>query len=274
MTTTITREAIISELKTKGYNAVSHDVVKNGVTLQGITIQTESNISPTIYLEHLLEMFSDFDNIVKQIISIYEEHQCIDIDISLFSNREYILNNLFIALQKKSDEPLIKRTCEFNDLEQYLYIKGKSSNDFWSVKLNAPIMKNADLSLDEVWEAGLKNTFADNETVIQSISSIVGNICDEDFFPEIPMYVITNRCNTKGSIQIFDKAKITEWVNSLPVKPTRIVCIPSSIHEFILIPTSDEDLNLQIFNDMVCEVNATEVDVTEQLSSHCYVLTL
>ena len=219
-------------------------------------------------------MFSDFDNIIKQIISIYEEHQCIDIDISLFSNRDYILNNLFIALQKTSDEPLIKRTCEFNDLEQYLYIRGKSSNDFWSVKLNTPIMKNANLSLDEVWEAGIRNTFAENETVIQSMSSVIGNICDVGLFPEIPMYIITNRSNTKGSIQIFNKEKIKEWANSLPVIPNRIICLPSSIHEFILIPTSDEDLDLDLFNDMVCEVNETEVDETEQLSSHCYVLTL
>ena len=274
MTTTITREEIINELKIKGYNAISHDVVKNGVTLQGITLQTESNISPTVYLENLLEIFSDFDDIVNKVINIFEENQCIDIDISLFSNRDFILNNLYIGLQKRSDEQLIKRTCEFDDLEQYLYIKGNINYDLWSVKLNSAIMKNADLTLNEVWESGFKNTFAEDETVIENMSSVINDICDTTIFPPLPMYIITNRCKAKGSIQIFDKVKIMEWVNSLPMKPSRIICIPSSIHEFILIPTADEDIDLEIFNNMVCEVNETEVDATEQLSSHCYVLTL
>lgn len=274
MTTTITREAIINELKEKGYDAIPHDVIKNGVTLKGITIQTKSNISPTVYLENLLEMFSDFDDMVNKVINIFEENQSIDIDISLFNNRDFILNNLFIGLQKRSDEQLIKRTCDFDDLEQYLYIKGNINYDLWSVKLNEAIMKNANLTLNEVWEAGFKNTFAENETVIESMSSVIGDICDTTIFPTIPMYIITNRCKSKGSIQIFDKVKIIDWANSLPIKPSRIICIPSSIHEFILIPTSDEDIDLEIFNEMVCEVNETEVDATEQLSSHCYVLTL
>lgn len=274
MTKEVTRETIITALRERNYNAIPNDVIKNGVVLQGITIRNETNIAPTIYIDKLVEIFPDLDDIVENIINTYEANKSIDINISNLSDPNWVLDHLYIALQKSSNEPLIKRTCELEDIEQFLYIRGNSAHDSWSVKLNADIMKAAHLTIDEVWEAAKNNTFFSNETVIQSMAEILFGInecpCDtasDMSFPE--MYVITNKSKTRGSVQVLDKAAIRSY---FPENIHRLVCIPSSIHECILIPVGNEDVDIEMFNAMVQEVNSSEVDATEQLGSHIYIL--
>ena len=275
--TNITREQIIEALVKKGYSAQANDTIKNGCVLSAITIRNGSNIAPNIYIDAMLEHFDSLEDIVENIINIYEAHKSVDIDISLFSNHDWILDHLYIALQKSSTENLIKRTCEFDGIEQYLYIRGSVEEDGWSVKLNAGIMENASLSLTEVWDAATRNTFAAGETIIKSMTSVLAEmlgepIC-EDFDLSMPkMYVITNKSKTKGSVQILDKKTIRSY---FPSNVHRLVCIPSSIHEFILVPFENiSDINIDDFNVMVQEVNASEVDATEQLGSHIYILSI
>lgn len=81
------------------------------------------------------------------------------------------------------------------------------------------------------------------------------------------MYVITNK--TKGSVQVLNKDAIR---NFFPEDVHRLVCIPSSIHECILVPVDDEDIDIDMFNSMVQEVNSSEVDPTEQLGNHIFIL--
>lgn len=273
MTKEITRETIIAALQERNYNAIPNDVVKNGVTLQGITIRNETNIAPNIYIDRLIEHFDNLDDIVEHIINTYEANKSIDINISNLTNHGWILEHLYIALQKSSDEALIKRTCELDGIEQFLYIRGNTSTDDWSVKLNASIMQTAGLSIDEVWEAAKNNTFYAGETVIESMADVLTGMCgcpdlvEEFSFPK--MYVITNRSKTKGSVQVLDKDAIRGY---FPADVHRLVCIPSSIHECILIPADDEDIDVDMFNSMVREVNTTQVEETEQLGSHIYIL--
>lgn len=280
MTNTITtRELIINELGKKGYNAIANDVIKNGVTLAGICIHNGSNIAPVIYLDGLLEHFNNIDDIINNIINVYEAHKSIDIDIALLTNHDWILNNVYIALQKSSQEQLIKKPCEFDGIEQYLYIRGCIDQDGWSVKLNPSIMEIANLSLSEVWNAATTNTFSSGETVIQSMASIMAEMIgypDPDETKDVipTMYVITNRSRVKGSSAILDIESIRYYFSNLDKEYHKLIVIPSSIHECILVPVDDEVIDLEQFNAMVREVNSSEVDKTEQLSSHCYVLSI
>lgn len=275
MTNEITRNAIIAALQERNYNAIPQDVVKNSVLLQGITIRNETNIAPTIYIDKLIENFDNLDSIVEHIINIYEANKSIDINIDNLTNREWILEHLYIALQKSSGEELIKRTCELSDIEQFLYVRSNlSSDDGWSVKLNPSIMKSANLDIDEAWEVAEKNTFSSGQTIIKSMAEILfglsgcSDFVEDNSFPQ--MYVITNQIKVKGSVQVLDKNAIRKF---FPDNIHRFVCIPSSIHECILVPIDDdEDINIDDFNLMVQEVNSSEVDETEQLSNHVYIL--
>lgn len=270
-------DKIIAKLNEKGYDAVAHDVIKNGVTKHGISIR-ESNIAPCIYLDDLLAKAPDIelDDLVAQIINIYENRKNLDIDLDEILSKDYLLSHLYIALQRSSDEPLIKRDCELDGIEQYLLIKGQSvEQGSWSIKLNDGILTRAEIALDEAWAAGEANTFAPNATVIKSMLDVMNDMFDCDFEeelgnPAIPMYVISNRTNTQGAVQVLDKKAVTAFAKKH--NASKLIILPSSTHECIAIPVDDEELDISQFDSMVAEVNATQVAPEERLTNRAYIL--
>lgn len=128
-------------------------------------------------------------------------------------------------------------------------------------------------------QAATNNTFATGETVIESMAEVLFGMCEcpdyiEDF--SIPkMYVISNPSKTKGSVQVLDKTAIR---NYFPKEIHRLICIPSSTEECILIPVEDTDadidanIDIEMYNSVVREVNRAEVPAELELSSHIYIL--
>lgn len=273
-------DLIIAQLQERGYNAIAHDVVKNSVTRHGISIR-ESNISPVIYVDSLIQANPsiELDDLVNQIINIYESNKSVDFDVDLLTSREFILQNIYIGLQRSSSEELTKRDCDdFAGIEQYLYVRGKSEqHGSWNMKIHAGILKKADISEKEAWAVAETNTFSN--TVIQSMASIMNEmlgfddedeIADDDSFP---MYVISNRDKHLGAVQVLDKKAITEFARKH--NASKLIILPSSLHEMILvIPTDNEELDLSQFENMVAEVNATQVAPEERLTNKAYILHL
>ncbi len=278
MVKVITREEVINRLESRGYHAIASDVVKNGVNLEGITIRTERDVAPCFYLSDFVERFDNVEDIVEQMINLYESKKSVSFDISLFSNREWILNNVYIAVQKSSSEPLIKKPTDYENIEQFLYIRGGNDEENWSVKLNVGILANANISLEEAWDAGKNNTFAPGQTVIKSMVEVLSEMmgCNDflDIGNEIPMYVITNPLKTKGAAQFLDKNALLNFFKSLTPLPSKIILIPSSVHEIIAVPTSDDEIDLDSFASMIREVNESQVAPTEQLGNRAYVIKL
>lgn len=289
-TSTITREDIIAALELKGYTCKANDVVKNSVTLPGINIITAGeNISPCIYIDTLLKQYSSIDDIVEAIISIYENHKSFDFDINqILYDKEWILEHLYIALQQSSNEELIKKQCIdcFEGLEQYLYIRSEIGDDGWSIKLNDSIMSTSGITYDEAWESARHNTFSKDEPVIKSLSSLLFDITGCPDFQDLPgvppIFVLTNKKQTKGSIQIFNEECINNFVSTLErekgIKPCKLVILPSSIQEVLLYPiypddvfdaTSEEELSA-----LVQAVNSESVDPIDVLSDHVFILNL
>jgi len=271
-------DMIIAKLQEKGYDAVAHDVIKNGVTKHGISIR-EDRIAPCIYLDDLLAKAPDIelDDLVAQIINIYENRKSLDIDLDEILSKDYLLSHLYIALQRSSDEPLIKRDCELEGIEEYLLIKGQSvEQGSWSIKLNDGILTRAELSLDEAWTAGEANTFAPDATVIKSMMEVMNDMFDCDFEeelgnPAIPMYVVSNRTNTQGAVQVLDKKAVTAFAKKQ--NASKLIILPSSTHECIAIPVDDDtELDLSQFDSMVAEVNANSVDEVDKLTNRAYIL--
>lgn len=109
----MTREMIITELNNRGYNADSQNSIKNGVVLEGIRISTNSNIALIIYTEGIIENAEEqhktLDDVVSAIIGVYESSKAVNLDVKMFFDRDYILNNIYIGMQKDSTEDIEKK---------------------------------------------------------------------------------------------------------------------------------------------------------------------
>ena len=190
---------------------------------------------------------------------------------------DYVRENLFIGIQRASDMPLVKRPGVFAGTEQYLYVRGKVGGTTWRARLKELPSEDIDLTVQEAWEYAVENTCADGMTVIDSLphllTSITGIDMPEDAESGLRMYVITNPQRTYGSAQLTDTAAIRHYFRTFSPGCKRLLVIPSSVHECILIPVPDgKEVDLEDFHKMVREVNETLVDESEQLGDTCYIM--
>jgi len=285
----ITRELIIEELEARGYSCYGSDIIKNSVVMPAITILAPSKANPIIYTDKLIENYDNLNDIVDKIISIYESHNEFDFDIiSTIRNRNWILEHIFISLQQESDEPLIKKICEgpFTGLEQYLYVRDTTGIEGWSIKLNSSIIAIADISIEEAWDYARRNTFAPDEPILERLSDLLYEMTGcEDFLDNLfapPLYVLSNRNKSKGSIQILNQEYIKKFVLSLEEssgqRPTKLVILPSSLHEVLLYPVYDGDIfdveQEHSLTQMVQIINQENVAPEDVLSDHVFILNL
>lgn len=274
----IIRTLIIDELAKRGYRAEAQNTIKNGVELEGICIMSESPIAPVIYTEELIKHAErdgkSLSDVVSAIINIYESNKTVDFNINELFDRDFILNHLYIGLQKESTEELVKRACtELEGIESYLYIRReRNEGDSYSVKLTRQLLERADISEVEAWEYAEAHTYA--ETTITSMAKVMCEMMNmeysEDMEDMTPFYVLTNTSRVKGASAILNKKILSEFGKKYHTE--KIVAIPSSVHEFLILPYTEE-MNIDDFSNMVNEVNVSEVDPTEQLGTKAFIIT-
>lgn len=274
----MTREMIITELNNRGYKADAQNSIKNGVVLEGIKILTDCNVAPIIYTEKIIEnaekQHKALDDVVSEIIGLYESSKSVNFDVNMFSDRKYILNNIYIGVQKDSNEDIEKRPCDLEGIESYLYIRGESDKDgFFSAKVSSAILERSDISEREAWEKAEANTNA--ETTIISMAKfmfpMMNTECSEEMADMPPLYVLTNASAIKGASAILNKQALAEFGKKH--KTNKIVVLPSSVNEMLLTPYTEET-DIDAFSAMVEEINNAEVDPTERLTNKAYIITL
>ena len=81
------------------------------------------------------------------------------------------------------------------------------------------------------------------------------------------MYVLTNQDKQYGAATILYENIISDFAKK---NNSNIYILPSSIHELILVP-GNSLVPKEGLNDMVKEVNATQVPIQEILSDHAYI---
>lgn len=274
------RREIVEELIEKGYQAEAHDVIKNGVTFEGIMIRGEGAVAPIIYTNEVIKVAeangASLSEVVDEVIREYKEHKKIQFNIDQFSNKKFILSHMHVGIQKASNEEIEKKMCELEGLESFLFVRDRDENGgSYSAKVNAQMLELINVSVDEAWERAKENTFA--ETEIQSITSLLfgwGGMPHEmaetkSDFPEL--YVISNNCRFRGASAILDRRVLKTFAKEHGVD--ELIVLPSSVHEMLILPYQG-DMNLDDLSAIVKEVNAVQVEPEERLTDRAYLIKL
>ncbi|MCI6913924.1 MAG: DUF5688 family protein [Lachnospiraceae bacterium] len=272
------REDLITELKNRGYNVQAHDVTKNGVVMEAIQFHSGNTIEPVIYTEPYI---TDADRtgktvavVVDAIIDCYHQSKGFDFDANLLSDRDFILNHLYVAMQRKSNEDLVFVDCHFDDIEAYVVLRCETEHEAcYSIKMTHALLEHVGISEILATNTALKHTFAEAELI--SMCNMLKDMLsasDDDFSDEdISLYVLTNSRHYKGASAILNREKLLEFGKKF--NADKIVCIPSSIHEWLLLPYR-EGMCIDYFNDMIQEVNMTQVEPCERLGEHAVIFTV
>lgn len=264
---TVTREEIVKELNKMGYQVELTQINKNGVQKQGFCLQSDNTINPVVYVEDNDLQEKTMNEIIKILIEYFK--------LSFLGDINYIIKNIRVGLQKCGNENIVKcQVKELEGIESYLFLNVFVNGANRTVKLPKDYSKTINVGEHYLWEMAKINTF--NNTTIKSIMEEMCEILGLEYNDSMEsnnvgkMYVLTNKEKFRGAAGVLDKELLKTFAKKH--NTNKIVLIPSSIDEFIIIPYGqDNDFTLEEITQMVKEVNTKDVLPEEQLSDRAYI---
>lgn len=220
---------------------VNQIVKNNDCVLDGLMVRTEeSNIAPTIYLNPYFEQIQDgaeLDDVLAQIASVYQ----ILMDktgegTATITITDNLMDGYGITLEELHDQAL----QNMDTLQPHSF---KGMNETVAEMIAVDIAREQNVGMDEA-----------KEMAMQMMTDI----------PDT-MFVLTNDTKVNGAAAILNddiRQEIAEKVGDFYM-------LPSSIHETLIIP-KDAGMEFKELEQMVQEVNQTQVAPGERLSDHVY----
>ncbi len=257
-----------------------HRALKNnGVKLAGLSFAEEGcNASPTIYMEDYYSRYlkgEDICDIGDSLLKQYRMNSpAVRLDMTFFDNFESVKDRLYIKLiNREKNADFLKEAPyeEFLDLAIVAYVRvydRRIGNGVIMVRNEHLQLWNTDGA--RVLEEAKRNTHDHDDFNLRHIMDVLtsmgnGNLIQNGENDDFPMYVATNRKMTNGAAVMTMNDKLKEFSD---VIGGDFYVIPSSVHELILF--ADNDGMACDINEMIREVNTTELSPDEVLSDHVY----
>lgn len=251
------------------------------------------NISPVIRLQNFYQEYQEgriLSNIVKRIYDMYREHiPEKDFDVSRCMNldkaKEYIVARLY-GTENNAAFLEGKAYTKVDDLVVTYHIHlGYEDGCCESVPVTKEWMERMGVTTEDIHDLAMKNTQRIFPATFQSMQDMMSELMREDIMKEFEiseeeadelirgtygddnfMYVLSNPIQSFGAISVLQPEvmdMIAEQLGDI------FYVIPSSIHECIIVPFSDQ-VSPKELELMVKDVNLTQVAENEILSWHMY----
>lgn len=259
----------------------------NHIILDGLTIlEPESNISPTIYLNHYYTEYQNgtsFSSIQEQILHFYYGHCSLKhIDTSFFTNFDNVRSRIVCKLiHCDKNKELLKEVPYFPylDLAIVFYcLVAENPYENASIPIYNEHLEYWHTSKDTLLMLARENTPLLLPFCCDTLADLILPVLD--ILPQnerpaakamlseesVPMYVITNKQHQYGACCILYQdalKKVSEQLND------NLYILPSSVHEVIILPASAVNCP-QDLPHMVRSINMTEVSPEEILSDCVY----
>lgn len=263
-----------------------HPITKNNhIVLDGLTIQENNyNISPTIYLNYYYEEMlagKPLAVICEHILQTYHSSRPEEnIDVRFYTDYENISDKiLFKLIHAKKNEELLKEIPHilYLDLAIVFYcLISTTPTGSATILIHNQHLNFWNIQTDELYQQALRNTPSLLKVEIKNMNDIMqefltdtelDDCIDED---NTPMYVLTNNQKLYGAGCILYSDVLNQFSTKLK---TDLYILPSSVHEVILLPATPST-SVEELNQMVCDVNESQVLNEEILSDHVYLYSL
>ena len=267
----------LKELTAPGQKVSLQTIMKNnGTTHQGIIIiDPVLNISPTIYLEPFYHKYingtplSDICDEIMQIYHAFVPDQ--SFDETIFTDFEKAKSRIVMKLiHYEKNIELLQNIPHIPYLDLAIVFVCSASDfaaEYASILIHNSHMAFWNVDLFTIYRLAKENSPKLLPYHFENMQDYLVQHCNwQPYEDHIPMYLLTNRLKIHGaSVILYDGLleQISKELNS------SLVIIPSSIHEVLVVPVrSKKEINR--YNAMLLEVNATQVPKDEILSNHVY----
>ena len=256
----------------------------NDQKLDGLMIKhADSNICPNIYLNSYFSQYEDgrqLEDILKAIVEVRISHEMPqDFDVSRLTNfdtvKERITCRLVNAEQNAeylSDKP---HTMIADLAVTYYVIIGKDGNGTMTAPVTNHLMEDYGVDAKTLHQIAKDNMESLNTTTFKSLSEVMIEMIGAEGAElmgvnpspeEEQLYVLSNIDQLHGAAALLNDTKMSE-INAR--FPNGFYILPSSVHEVLIVPKT-ELTDLKTLEDMVREINATQVALEDRLSDHVY----
>lgn len=274
----VVSRAVSEELGSE-YQVKLQEVIKNnGVVLQGLVIlSSNSNLSPTIYLNPFLEAYENgmpLVDIVARILDIYRRDMPAgNIDMNFFRDFEKVKEGIcYKVISRERNRALLERIphIDFLDLSICFFYAYRNEE----LGDGSILIYNNHL---EVWQCSMETLLClakENAPRLypwrltnmgELLQSFMGGGRGIDPM-EIPMYVLSNEHRVFGAVSMIYPDVLAEAGRMLG---ENFFILPSSVHEVILLPERAAG-DVASMREMVREINLTQVAPEEVLSDNLY----
>ena len=254
-------------------------------------LQDDSNISPTIYLNHYYEAYESGETtlrcIVDDVLDTYERNRVNQsVDMRFFMDYESIKDRIiFKLIHAERNEEMLKDIPNIRYLDFAIVFQCLISDEMFgnaTIMIHNAHLKIWEITTEELYQNALLNTPRLQRYDIKSMRDVLCEmmrleelegkqiIDKEEYLRELqdatPMYVLSNRTRVQGASCILYPDILEDFAAAIR---SDFYILPSSIHEVILLPAQgDEDE--EALEKMVREVNETQVEREEVLSDSVY----
>ena len=285
----------------------THQVYKNnGILLQGIcALQEGKNIAPTVYLNDFFNRYREGESLgslIKKIIDIIEKNQVSEnIDVNFFTDYEKVKRKLVLRLIHRDRNKELLKTVPFQPFEDLAVVCHcqmlTRELGTGSILIHKQHLRSWNISEEQLFADAVENSPRIEPYCIMKMSDVVRNIMKEtvrgrieeicEQYPQdkeklldrsvehmveelegnqLPMYVLTNVRRYYGAACIVYPGVLQKMA---AVLQDDYYIIPSSVHEIIFLSKS-KVADTAFLNEMIQEVNQSQVDEEEWLLDHTY----
>lgn len=281
-------EAELNKKLEEGVKASVYTAQKNnGREKKGILFQKkELSASPAIYLEGIyarLQKGEQMDRLVQEVLKFYETVGGEEVwDYNQIKEYDKIRDKIIFKLihtdkNKKMLECI--PSVEVLDLSIVFYVLLEmDKTGTATIQISNEHLKMWEISKEEIYHVALKNAktllpaeFFTMQHAIETMLEVASGEEENLLNPigeekEDVMYVLTNSLRNYGAACLL-YPHVLDIIGEMLKEDFFI--LPSSIHEAIIVPES-RGLDTEEMNEMVVEINETQVAPEEILSNHVY----
>lgn len=249
----------------------------NGVVLKGVVFkEKDCNTAPTIYLEDYYQMYLEgkaFESVIQELMGVYEHarHRG-SFDILCFTCFEKARHRILYKLVNYERNACLLEELphvRFLDLAVvFYYLVEKKQLGNAVILIRNSHLEYWGVDSEEIYKWAKKNTPVLLPSEIMKMSELLQEALDMEvpLEEDDPMYILSNSQRNLGACCILYPDILKNFSKMIE---NDFYVLPSSIHEVILLPVCKEE-NPARLQEMVKEVNESQVELQEQLSDRVY----
>lgn len=271
-------ELILSSLG-DGFKVITKDIIKNnGVVYHAMIISEEGrSIAPTIYIDQFYELYKKgmpLKNVVMEILGMYRNSMPkTDLDMDFFFDFSKVSDKLFFKVvnfekNKKKLENVPYRKLMDMAMVPLCRMKNEVLGE-GVITIDNDHLKSWEISEDELWENIGEHAGSVAPPKVTGLVDFLEHMAGQkfDMGPLCGIRVVTNTSGNLGASAAFYPGMLKELADDVE---SDLYIIPSSVHETLVIPDGELEMEVEYLKDMIHEVNSTTVAEEEVLSDNLY----